>query len=51
MEWPDVAHLPSMERPDDFAALVLDWVGASDRMRSRVRAAGMTPGWSAFSAA
>jgi 3-oxoadipate enol-lactonase len=24
--WPDVAHLPSMERPDDFAAEVLDWV-------------------------
>ena len=26
--WPDVAHVPSMERPDDFAALVLDWVAA-----------------------
>jgi 3-oxoadipate enol-lactonase len=24
--WPDVAHLPSMERPDDFAELVNDWV-------------------------
>ncbi len=24
--WPDVAHVPSMERPDDFAADVLDWV-------------------------
>ena len=24
--WDDVAHLPSMERPDDFAALVLAWV-------------------------
>jgi pimeloyl-ACP methyl ester carboxylesterase len=24
--WPDVAHLPSMERPDDFAAAVLDHV-------------------------
>ena len=24
--WEDVAHLPSMERPDDFAAAVLDWV-------------------------
>jgi pimeloyl-ACP methyl ester carboxylesterase len=24
--WGDVAHLPSMERPDDFAAAVLDWV-------------------------
>jgi pimeloyl-ACP methyl ester carboxylesterase len=26
--WPDVAHVPAMERPDDFAALVLDWVAA-----------------------
>lgn len=24
--WPDVAHLPSMERPDDFAVAVLDHV-------------------------
>src|SRR4051812_42665847 len=23
LEWPDVAHLPSLERPDDFLALVL----------------------------
>ena len=28
--WPDVAHLPSMERPDDFAALVLDWVARTE---------------------
>ncbi|MEO6510709.1 MAG: alpha/beta hydrolase [Nocardioides sp.] len=28
--WPDVAHLPSMERPDDFAAEVLDWVARAD---------------------
>jgi 3-oxoadipate enol-lactonase len=28
--WPDVAHLPSMERPDDFAALVLDRVARAD---------------------
>ena len=27
VDWPDVAHLPSMERPDDFAALVLGWLG------------------------
>jgi pimeloyl-ACP methyl ester carboxylesterase len=27
VEWPEVAHLPSMERPDDFMALLLDWVG------------------------
>jgi 3-oxoadipate enol-lactonase len=26
VEWTDVAHVPSMERPDDFAALVLGWV-------------------------
>lgn len=30
VDWPDVAHLPSMERPDDFAAMVLDWVAAHD---------------------
>ena len=28
--WPDVAHLPSMERPDDFAAAVLDWVARAE---------------------
>ena len=28
--WDDVAHLPSMERPDDFAALVLDWVDRAE---------------------
>jgi 3-oxoadipate enol-lactonase len=27
VDWHDVAHLPSMERPADFAALLLDWVG------------------------
>jgi len=26
VDWPDVAHLPSMERPDDFVELTLDWV-------------------------
>jgi 3-oxoadipate enol-lactonase len=26
VDWPDVAHLPSMERPADFAELVLDWL-------------------------
>ncbi len=26
LRWDDVAHLPPMERPDDFAALVLAWV-------------------------
>jgi pimeloyl-ACP methyl ester carboxylesterase len=29
VDWPDVAHLPSMERPDDFAALLLDWVATT----------------------
>lgn len=24
--WPDVAHLPSMERPDDFYTLLTDWL-------------------------
>jgi len=26
VDWPDVAHLPSMERPGEFAALVLGWL-------------------------
>lgn len=26
IDWPDVAHLPSMERPDAFVDLVLRWV-------------------------
>jgi 3-oxoadipate enol-lactonase len=25
VDWPDTAHLPSMERPDDFLALLEDW--------------------------
>ncbi len=25
VHWPDVAHLPSLERPDDFNRLALDW--------------------------
>ncbi|WP_123788572.1 alpha/beta fold hydrolase [Phytoactinopolyspora halophila] len=24
--WPGVAHLPSMERPDDFLELLRDWL-------------------------
>jgi pimeloyl-ACP methyl ester carboxylesterase len=24
VDWPDTAHLPSMERPDDFHALLRD---------------------------
>jgi pimeloyl-ACP methyl ester carboxylesterase len=25
VEWPDVAHLPSLERPDDFLTLLRQW--------------------------
>ncbi len=36
VEWPDTAHLPSMERPDDFLALLRDWLAEvrPDRPRS-----------------
>lgn len=27
VDWPEVAHLPSLERPDDVVALVRTWVG------------------------
>ena len=26
VDWPGIAHLPSMERPDDFLALLRDWL-------------------------
>ena len=26
VDWPDVAHLPSMERPDDFLTLLCNWL-------------------------
>jgi pimeloyl-ACP methyl ester carboxylesterase len=26
VEWPETAHLPSLERPDDFLALLRDWL-------------------------
>lgn len=26
IDWPDVAHLPSMERPPEFTQLVTDWL-------------------------
>jgi 3-oxoadipate enol-lactonase len=29
IEWPDTAHLPSMERPDDFLELLRDWLTPS----------------------
>jgi 3-oxoadipate enol-lactonase len=28
VDWPDTAHLPSMERPDDFFALLRKWLAA-----------------------
>lgn len=31
VDWPDVAHLPSMERPGDFLALLTDWLATSAR--------------------
>ena len=31
VDWPDVAHLPSMERPDDFLALLRDWLADHGR--------------------
>lgn len=30
VNWPDVAHLPSMERPADFQALLTDWITDND---------------------
>ena len=30
VDWPDTAHLPSMERPDDFLALLRDWLTQSE---------------------
>jgi 3-oxoadipate enol-lactonase len=29
VDWPDVAHLPSMEQPGDFLALLQDWLAES----------------------
>ncbi len=31
--WPDTAHLPSMERPDAFVTLLLDWVAEAEADR------------------
>ena len=28
VDWPDVAHLPSLERPDDFLGLLREWLAA-----------------------
>lgn len=30
VDWPDTAHLPSMERPDDFLGLLRDWLPAPE---------------------
>lgn len=30
IDWPDTAHLPSMERPDDFLALLRHWLGHTE---------------------
>jgi pimeloyl-ACP methyl ester carboxylesterase len=30
VDWPDTAHLPSMERPDDFLALLQGWLPPSE---------------------
>ncbi len=27
VDWPDTAHVPSLERPDDFTALLAEWLG------------------------
>jgi pimeloyl-ACP methyl ester carboxylesterase len=29
VDWPEVAHLPSMERPDDFLVLLRDWLASA----------------------
>jgi pimeloyl-ACP methyl ester carboxylesterase len=31
VDWPDTAHLPSMERPDDFLGLLRDWLSHPPR--------------------
>ena len=36
IEWPDVAHLPSMERPDDFLELLRDWLPSTSAQRMRI---------------
>ncbi len=30
VRWPDVAHLPSLERPDDFSRLAVDWFAEAE---------------------
>ena len=33
VNWADTAHLPSMERPDEFLALLRDWLALSEPPR------------------
>lgn len=33
VEWPETAHLPSMERPADFLSLLREWLSETDRLR------------------
>jgi 3-oxoadipate enol-lactonase len=33
VNWPHTAQLPSMERPDDFLALLADWLAWSEPPR------------------
>ncbi|MGH3742833.1 MAG: alpha/beta fold hydrolase, partial [Micromonosporaceae bacterium] len=35
VDWPDVAHLPSMERPDDFLALLREWFASTTPTAAR----------------
>jgi 3-oxoadipate enol-lactonase len=37
VDWPDVAHLPSLEQPDRFLALLLDWIAGPARAVSEGR--------------
>jgi len=43
VDWPDTAHLPSMERPDDFVALVQDWLTPSEPTTRRAVVRGVRP--------
>jgi 3-oxoadipate enol-lactonase len=37
VDWPDVAHLPSMERPDAFLALLRDWLVLRSLRKEKVQ--------------
>lgn len=34
VEWPGTAHLPSLERPDEFLALLRDWLAVQGHNRA-----------------